>query len=179
MILLQTRRLILRNLEEGDVAVMFDYRNDPRCARYQRGQNKARNQIEALIARRKNDVLCADGNCMMGLALKDTGELVGEIIVMPAGDSFSLGYTIHYRYHRQGYAFEALSALIQHLHGAFPQREILCFVDPQNRPSCGLLRKLDFEEVGYLPAMESLLFGKWVYPETRQDVLQIQKQYER
>ncbi len=179
MTLLQTDRLILRNLTEADAAVMFEYRNDPRCARYQRGQNKARNQIEALIKRRKNDVISADHGCMMGLALKDTGELVGEMVVMPAGNSFSLGYTVHYRHHRKGYASEALNALIDHLHEQFPQWEILCFVDPQNEASRGLLRKLRFEEVGYLPAMESVLFGKWVNPETREDVLHIQEQYEK
>ena len=179
MILLQTDRLILRNLTEADAAVMFEYRNDPRCARYQRGQHKARNQIEHLIERRKNDVLSADDGCMMGLALKETGELVGEMGVMPSGSSFSLGYTVHYRHHRKGYASEALSALVEYLHEQFPQREILCFVDPKNEASRGLLRKLQFEEVGYLPAMESVLFGKWVYPETREDVFRIKEQYEK
>ena len=179
MIFLQTQRLILRNVEERDGAVMFDYRNDVRCARYQRGQNKARNHIDAMIVRRKADVLSEDQPCMMAIEDIQTGEMAGELVVMPSGDSFSLGYTVHYRHHRKGYAFEALTALVAHLHEQFPQREILCFVDPRNEASRKLLHKLDFEEVGYLPAMESILFGKWLHPETRQDVLHIQERYER
>ena len=176
MIFLQTERLILRNVEQADAAVMFDYRNDLRCSRYQRGQHKEQQQIEALIRRRENDLLCSGENCMVALALRDTGEMIGEVVVMPSDGSISLGYTLHYRYHRKGYAFEALTALVEVLHRQFPEREILCFVHPENQASCGLLRKLRFEEVGEMPAMESVLFGKWIHPETRQDVVCIQNQ---
>ena len=41
MLFLQTERLLLRNVEEKDAAVMYDYRNNPICARYQRGQSKS------------------------------------------------------------------------------------------------------------------------------------------
>ena len=37
MIFLETDRLILRNVQPRDGAVMYDYRNHEICARYQRG----------------------------------------------------------------------------------------------------------------------------------------------
>lgn len=37
VIFLETERLALRNLRAEDVDVMFDYRNNEVCARYQRG----------------------------------------------------------------------------------------------------------------------------------------------
>ena len=40
MIRLETQRLVLRDLCSGDAEVIHDYRNDDRCARYQRGQTK-------------------------------------------------------------------------------------------------------------------------------------------
>ena len=98
MIFLETRRLILRNVEEQDEAVMFDYRNNPLCARYQRGQKKARHQIHELIGRRREDVLSCDANCMLAVADRTTGQMVGEIVVMPNDGTISLGYTFSYRH---------------------------------------------------------------------------------
>ena len=77
MIFLETPRLVLRNVEEQDEAVMFDYRNDIRCSRYQRGQKRARHQIRELIGRRKDDVLSDQANCMVAIALRETGEELG------------------------------------------------------------------------------------------------------
>ena len=40
MISIDTKRLHLRNVLQNDVDVIFDYRNNEICARYQRGQVK-------------------------------------------------------------------------------------------------------------------------------------------
>ena len=34
----ETERLVLRNVEAGDADIMYDYRNNETCARFQRGQ---------------------------------------------------------------------------------------------------------------------------------------------
>ena len=172
MIFLETGRLILRNVEAQDGTVMFDYRNHPSCAQYQRGQQRARNQIDQVLVWHRQDRLSTESDCLMALTLRETGEMVGEIVVMPTQGTFSLGYTIHYRHQRKGYAFEALSALTEHLHRHWPHWEQICFVHPENLASMGLLQKLGYEDVGYIPAMESRVFGKWVHPATLQDVAQ-------
>ena len=175
MIFLETDRLHLRSVEAQDEGVMFDYRNDIRCSRYQRGQKRARHQIRELIGKRKADVLSDQANCMVAIALRETGEMIGEIVVMPQESTFSLGYTLHYAYHRKGYAFEALSALIAHLHGLQPGWEFISFVHPDNEASMGLLRKLGYRDLGSIPGMESQVFGKWVHPETMEEVAQAAK----
>ena len=175
MIFLETERLILRAVESRDADVMFDYRNNPLCARYQRGQKRARQQIEELVQRRQEDRLSTDANCMIALALRETNEMVGEMVVMPTEGTFSLGYTVSYRYHRQGYAFEGLSALIGHLHQLYPHWEFISFVHPENQASMGLLNKLGYRDLGYIPAMESRVFGKWAHPETVEEVAQAAK----
>ncbi len=40
MIIIETDRLVIRSLVETDVEVMYDYRNNEKCARYQRNQTK-------------------------------------------------------------------------------------------------------------------------------------------
>ena len=49
MISIDTKRLHLRNVLQNDVDVIFDYRNNEICARYQRGQVKDYEGIVSLI----------------------------------------------------------------------------------------------------------------------------------
>ena len=107
MISIDTKRLHLRNVLQNDVDVIFDYRNNKICARYQRGQVKDYEGIVSLIERRR-------------------------IVVMPKDHIFSLGYTFSYKYHRQGYAFEALTVLTEHLHKMAPEWEFISFTECKN-----------------------------------------------
>lgn len=158
---LKTERLVLRNLMPQDADVMFDYRNNEICFRYQKGQTKDYAEIAKMIERRRADVLSAEAPFMVAVALKETDEMIGEIAVKPKTDMIELGYTFSYRYHRRGYAFEALTALIDQLHRMAPDRAFISFVEPQNIASMGLLRKLGYRDMGYVPEIESQMFGKW------------------
>lgn len=161
MISIYTKRLHLRNVSQNDVHVMFDYRNNEICARYQRGQTKDFGEILNLIEHRKNDEISIDSPCMIAVALKETNELIGEIIVKPKDNTISLGYTFSYKYHRQGYAFEALTVLHEHLHKMVPEREFVSFTECGNIASIRLLNKLGYKELGYVSSMDSQAFGKW------------------
>ena len=175
MIFLETQRLILRNVAAKDAPVMFDYRNNEICARYQRGQTRDCEGIRNLVEARKDDKMSLEAPYLMAVALKGTDEMVGEIVVMPNEDTFSLGYTFHYSHHRKGYAFEALSALTDLLHERHPAWEFISFTDPDNIPSMSLLKKLGYRDMGYLARRDSQVFGKWTKPETDEELAQITK----
>ncbi len=166
MVFLETERLRLRNVENKDVDEMFDYRNYEICAKFQRGQTKDYNGIKDLVKRRGNDILTLESPSMIAVALIETDELIGEIIVMPNDGTISLGYTFSYKIHRQGYAYEALSALIQYLHNSCPEWDFLCFTDVLNDASRKLLTKLGYEDLGYLPSKDSQVYGKWLRSDT-------------
>lgn len=172
MIFIETARLILRNVAAKDADNMYDYRNNEICARYQRGQTKDYNGIVALVERRKNDVVSVDAPFMVAVALKDTDEIVGEIVVMPKDGTISLGYTFSYKHHRKGYAFEALTALINMLHKQYPKWDFVSFTEPENEPSMALLKKLGYKDMGYIPSMESQVFGKWTTTATEAEIAQ-------
>jgi RimJ/RimL family protein N-acetyltransferase len=172
MTFIETNRLILRNVAAKDADIMYDYRNNEICARYQRGQTKDYNGIVALLERRKNDVMSVDAPFMVAVALKDTDEMVGEIVVMPKDGTISMGYTFSYKHHRKGYAFEALTALINMLHKQYPERDFISFTEPENEPSMALLKKLGYKDMGYIPSMESRAFGKWTTPATEEEIAQ-------
>ena len=162
MIFVETQRLLLRNVEPKDAEIMYDYRNNAICARYQRGQIKDREGIAALIQRRQADVISTDAPFMLAVATKESDEMIGEIVVMPNGGTISLGYTFSYRHHRRGYAFEALSALIGMLHETYPDWDFISFNEPENEPSIALLKKLGYKDMGYDADLKSLVCGKWV-----------------
>ena len=165
MIYFETQRLILRNVHPGDVPIMYDYRNNEICAKFQRGQVKTLPEITALVEKRSCDALSADSPAMVAVALKETNEMIGEIVVMPNNPTLSLGYTFSYKHHRKGYAFEALSFLIEYLHAQLPGWEFICLTEPENSPSIALLKKLGYEDLGYAEKITSQVFGKWAIPE--------------
>lgn len=172
MIFLKTERLLIRNVASHDVPEMVDYRNNDLCAQFQRGQTKDADGIAALVERRKNDLLSVDAPAMLAAALRDTDEMIGEIVVMPQDGTISLGYTFSYRVHRQGYAYEALSALIALLHERSPEWDFVCFTDARNIPSRRLLLKLGYMDYGYLPSKDSQVYGKWLRQDTRDEIAQ-------
>ena len=169
MIFFETKRLLLRNVITEDADVMFDYRNNEICSRYQRGQTKTYEGIEDLVQRRKEDKISAESPFMIAVALKDTNEMIGEIVVLPNENTFSLGYTFSYKYHRQGYGFEALTILIDFLHEKYIDWEFISFTEPKNEASMGLLRKLGYKNLGYIPSKESQAFGKWITKMTEEE----------
>ena len=176
MTFLETDRLILRNVAAKDADIMYDYRNNEICARYQRGQTKDYEGITALVEKRKSDVVSVESPFMVAVAFKETDEMVGEIVVMPNDGTISLGYTFSYKHHRKGYAFEALTALVNLLHEQYPQWDFISFTEPENEPSMALLKKLGYKDMGYIASMDSQVFGKWTTPATDEEIAQaIQK----
>lgn len=168
----ETDRLILRNVAAKDVEIIYDYRNNEICARYQRGQTKDYDGIVALVEHRKDDVVSVESPFMVAVAFKETDEMVGEIVVMPNDGTISLGYTFSYKHHRKGYAFEALSALINMLHEQYPEWDFISFTEPENKPSMVLLKKLGYKDMGYIPSMTSQVFGRWTTPATDAEIAQ-------
>ena len=101
--------------------------------------------------------------------------MVGEIVVMPNDGTISLGYTFSYKYHRKGYAFEALSCLIEELHNRYPDWDFICFTEKENTASRKLLQKLGYKDMGYIEKMESQVYGKWTNPATEKEIAEATK----
>ena len=167
---LETTRLFLRNVTAKDADIMYDYRNNEICARYQRGQTKDLLGIRQLVEKRKNDVISVDSPFMVAVALKESNEMIGEIVVMPNDGTISLGYTFSYKHHRKGYAFEALSALVELLHERYSDWDFISFTEKENIASMNLLKKLGYQDLGYIEKMESQVFGKWLTPATEAEI---------
>ncbi len=161
-VFLETSRLRLRNIKADDLDIIYDYRNNERCSKYQRDQTKTKDGLVALIDKHKEDRISVNQSYIIAIELKSISEMIGEIVVMPTEDTISLGYTVSYRYHRKGYAYEALSSLIDVLHKTYPNHEFVCFTDKDNMASKNILFKLGYDYLGYCESTTSDVFGKWM-----------------
>jgi ribosomal-protein-alanine N-acetyltransferase len=65
--------------------------------------------------------------------------------------SATLAYTVGKEFQKQGFAFEALSALIVFLKNQFGTKKTRAWVDTRNTPSIELLKKLGFSQIEHLP----------------------------
>ena len=176
MIKIETSRLLLRNVMTKDIPIIFDYRNNEICAKYQRGQTKDYKGISELVERRKDDMISTAAPFYIAVALKESDEMIGEIVVMPNDGTISLGYTFSYKHHRNGYAFESISALIDLLHTRYPAYDFISFTEPENVASMKLLKKLGYKDMGFLQSNTSQVFGKWTTPETEAEIAQAMNQ---
>ncbi|EHI76272.1 hypothetical protein HMPREF9184_01364 [Streptococcus sp. oral taxon 058 str. F0407] len=52
----------------------------------------------------------------MVIALRESDKMAEEVVVMLKENVIFMGYTISYKHHRKGFAYEMLSALIAFLH---------------------------------------------------------------
>ncbi|MFR2563094.1 MAG: GNAT family N-acetyltransferase [Anaeromassilibacillus sp.] len=79
---------------------------------------------------------------MISVALRETDVMIGEIVVMPNDGTISLNFTFSYKVH-DGYAYEALSSLIEYLLSTILSG-ILSVLLKENIPSMSLLKKLGY-----------------------------------
>lgn len=156
--ILETKRLILRNFKDKDLDTLFSYRNDNNCAKYQRWKDTSRESLKDLISKNKNSKI--DGNTVqLAISLKATDELIGDVFVAFKDKVITLGYTIAPKYQRNGYAFEIISAIKDYLFDNFEGYEIVGLVHPDNEPSKKLLEKLDFINEGYAKVIDSIIYS--------------------
>ena len=77
------------------------------------------------------------------------------------GSTHLFGVGSFSKYHRKGYAFEALTVLHEYLHKMAPEWEFISYTECENIASIKLLKKLGYKDLGYVPSMDSQAFGKW------------------
>jgi RimJ/RimL family protein N-acetyltransferase len=142
-----TARLYLRPFEPADAAAFSAYRSDPDVVRYQGWQTPyTRAQAERFIA----DLAGIDGPVRgdwLQIALGHDGVLVGDVAVHLDGDGqvATIGYTLATEHQHQGFAVEAVGALVARLFGELGVHRVVADLDPRNLASARLLESLGFE----------------------------------
>lgn len=160
-----TKRLVLRDLEASDGPRIFSYHRHPDVARFQLWGTESVDMIQSYIRR----ITAADPDTagswyQVGIYLQEGGKLIGDCGFRPLKDEpqqTEVGITLAPEFHRQGYAAEALRALLNYLFGTLGKHRVFGSVDPANTASIALLRRLGMRQEAHL--VKSLWFrGDWV-----------------
>lgn len=162
---LRTPRLILRQLEKGDAKTLHSVFADAQTMQYWwRAPHQVLAETQAAVALNAEQggecacwAITTDGDTALGwINLRNKREGVAEV-----------GYILNRDHWRQGYAREALSAIIDYGFTVPRLRRIAADVDPDNAASVALLRSLGFVLEGHLRGewethigtRDSLIFG--------------------
>lgn len=98
----------------------------------------------------------ADTKAFYAVFLQNTPDMIGYICFHTEGGICDVGYCFHSAFHKKGYAYESISALMENLHRHHSIQKFTAGIVLQNVPSRKLLERLGFTLVG----TETLSFYK-------------------
>lgn len=172
---LRTPRLEIRQFEESDLELLVERRNHPDVARYQTWTLPyTRDQAEAMFERCARDGFESDKQWMGTLVLSETGEIVGDVVVILSweGRSAEIGYTLARAHWGHGYAVEAAEALVTGLFEDPRVTRVFGTLHPDNTASARVLERVGMLFEGH--TRSSFWVGDensddWIYGMTRDD----------
>ncbi|MBE0669537.1 MAG: GNAT family N-acetyltransferase [Anaerolineales bacterium] len=161
--LLNAKRLVLRNFNDSDLDTFLAYRNDPEVARYQGWSLPYSREKGKQFILEMRDVHAPKQGQWLQLAveLKETGNLIGDVAFCIKDDDARqavIGFTVASSYWRQGFATEALTTLLDYLFMDIDLHRITADCDTENMGSWKTLERLGFRREAHF--VESLLIGK-------------------
>ena len=161
---IETERLILRRLADGDLGAFMAYLNDPEVARYQSWESYTEEQARVVIERQKGVEPGTPGQWFTFAAeLKGTGELVGHVALSVKADDqrqAEIGFTFARGQQGRGLAREAAEAVLDYAFGVLGLHRVVAITDCENERSVALLERLGMRREGYF--VENIWFkGAW------------------
>lgn len=142
---LHTARLILRPLTEADAAAIVHYRDDPEVARYQSWDRYGEADAMAMIASLADACPGTPGAWFQwGITQRSSGALIGDCGLKTLADPRlgMIGYTLGRGHQGQGFATEALRAVLDLAFGRLAMHRLTASVDVDNLRSLALLERL-------------------------------------
>lgn len=146
-VMLETKRLILRELALSDMDALFSLYDDSRVTKYTEKLYPREEEVEYQKAYIRN-MYQFYGYGMWLVCLRDTGEVIGraglENRIFNETAVLEMGYLIAAKEWNKGYATEACEALISFAKRELDFSEINCFIQKGNVVSIHLAEKLGF-----------------------------------
>lgn len=144
---IRTDRLLIRTLEMKDKEDFFKYRSMPEVYKYQSLRPKNISEIEEFINRNMAVCLNAANSWLQLAVCLNEGQMIGDMgIHFLDDDQVEIGYTLSPEYQGNGYAQEAVKAVINYAFIDLKKHRIIASVDPDNIKSIQLLEKIGFRK---------------------------------
>ena len=143
--ILQTERLVLREMVESDAAFILQLLNEPSFLQYI-GDKGVRTVEDAQAYIRGGPVASysANGHGLYLVVLRDSGTPIGMcgLVTRPTLAVPDIGFAFMPAYWSQGYAVEAAQAVMDYARDALGVKHIVAIASPDNTSSARLLGKI-------------------------------------
>jgi RimJ/RimL family protein N-acetyltransferase len=143
---IETARLRLRRFADADLPAFIAYRNDPLIAQYQSWEGITEAEAVAFV-REQEAAPAGEAGKWLQIAVerKDDGRMIGDCAFKIMADDSrqaEIGYTLARDAQRQGFATEAVAALLSWVFPTFDLHRVVAIVDARNTSSAALLERL-------------------------------------
>ncbi len=144
--LLKTERLILRELNQDDIHMIYELNNNPDVMRYI-SSNSSKPTIEECKEGIKRCIKYYKDNKGLGLyatVIQETGEVIGWTAIkdLDKTDEIEIGYRYLPKYWGRGYATEASKAVVDYGFYTLGLKKIVAVAQPENIASRRVLEKV-------------------------------------
>jgi RimJ/RimL family protein N-acetyltransferase len=150
MIHLETKNLIIRNLQEKDTTDFYEYRSNPVIGKFQSYDPYTLEQCKTFIDEVKDLIFGERGSWVQwGIVLKREDKLIGDIGLKPEVYDeriVEFGITLSPLYAGKGYAKEALKEIFYYLFLEKQIHRIIGIVDVENVSCIHLLQSLGLKQ---------------------------------
>lgn len=142
---MDTQRLTIRRFRADDWEDLYEYLSDERVVRYEPypalTQGQCREAAEHHAASEDFWAVC----------LRENGKLIGNVYLSEKGQTgWEIGYVFSYAYQGNGYAAEAVRALIGKIFDGQAAHRVCASCNPENTRSWQLLERVGFRREGHL-----------------------------
>jgi len=162
--MLETERLLIRQITLEDKYELFDYRSDSEANKYQGWIPKTIEEVEVFIRNTAKQINEPQTWFQCAIIEKTTKNLIGDLGVHFIGSEnkqAEIGCTLHKDFQNKGYATEALKKMINYLFSELNKHRIIASIDPKNINSIRLVERIGFRKEAHF--IESLwINGQWV-----------------
>ncbi|MDT2660414.1 GNAT family protein [Enterococcus hulanensis] len=139
---IRTKRLTIRRFVPEDWPDLLEYLSDPRVVKYE--PYEPINQVQSIEIAQNH----SESEVFWAVCLKN--KVIGNIYLEEViQDSWEVGFVFHYDFQHQGYAYEAISMMIDRIFAQGAHR-VFAECHPDNQASWKLLEKLGFKREGHL-----------------------------
>ena len=159
----RTPRLVIREMVPEDLDALYVLYGDPEARRFLDPPQEDRAEEAKILQAYIDKVYGFYGYGMWAVCKRTDGEMIGRAGFAPYegnGQAPELGYLIRADLRRQGYAAEAVGAVLHFAKESLGFVRVGAHTVKGNAASIALLRKLGFKEVDAAAAGNLLYFGK-------------------
>ena len=163
-LIIETKRLWIRNLTAPDVQDFHLYRSNPEVTRYQGFDVFTLEEAKTFIEDHTGKEFGVPGEWVQyGIENRNTKKVIGDCAIkLDKNDTRlgEIGITISPNEQRKGYAKEALTAILNFLFSREDFHRVTEIVDVENIASIQLLKSVGCRQEGHF--IENIFFkGKW------------------